>query len=241
MNYSRIKAFFFDLDGTLRLPDPSPIDAFFQLARTMGMEVSSEKVRQVKLWAFEFWGNDRKIKTDINQLGIQQFWINYSKLLLQQVTPTAYTPKRAQQVTEWFQTKYSPVDHLEPTAYQTLTSLREQGYIIGLISNRTEPLYEATTALGITDLFDFSLAAGEIGVWKPNPNIFWHALSFFPQLSAQDCVYVGDNYFADAVGAKAAGMLPVVFDPEQIYERHHCLQIQTLSELAHLAVDEIAI
>lgn len=241
MTFSQIKAFFFDLDGTLRLPNPSPVDAFFEVARTMGIYTNTEKMREVKLWAYEFWGNDRKIKADMDSLGGQQFWINYSGLLLNAVDPAENSLERATYITNWFQTAYNPTVTVEPSSYQTLMQLKEKGYYVGLISNRAEPLYEAVDELGLNDLFDFTLAAGEIGYWKPNPNIFWHALSFFPSLVPENCIYVGDNYFADAVGARTAGLQPVVFDPDLIYDFEDVMRVQTIAELLPLAAGKIPI
>jgi FMN phosphatase YigB (HAD superfamily) len=34
---------------------------------------------------------------------------------------------------------------------------------------------------------------------------------------AAECLYVGDNYFADGIGASKAGMTPIIFDPEGLY------------------------
>lgn len=241
MEFHSIKAFFFDLDGTLRLPTPSPVDAFFEVAQKWNINSCPEKVRQVKLWAYEFWGNDQKIKNDIDTLGARQFWINYSGMLLDAVDPAENTLERATYITEWFQTKYAPTVTVEPQSHKTLTYLKEQGFYIGLISNRSDPLYEAVNELGLDNLFDFTLAAGEIGIWKPNPNIFWHALSFFPSLTPQNCVYIGDNYFADAVGARAAGLQPIIFDPDSIYDLHDVPCIQSIAQLLPLASGEIPI
>ena len=56
MTYSQIKAFFFDLDGTLRIPDPSPAEAFIQIARTLGVEISQSAAQRVKLWGVSILG-----------------------------------------------------------------------------------------------------------------------------------------------------------------------------------------
>jgi putative hydrolase of the HAD superfamily len=80
-------------------------------------------------------------------------------------------------------------------------------------------------------VFDLALAAGDIGYWKPDPQIFWHALSHFRHLRAEECMYVGDNYFADGRGAEAAGLVPVLYDPEDLYEQSPYQRIRHMREL----------
>lgn len=234
MKYSQIKAFFFDLDGTLRLPNPSPTDAFIQIAQKLGISISPEVAHQVKLWAYQFWGQDKRVKDEMDRLGPKEFWVYYSGLLLDAVDPAENDLERAIYISTWFQTEYKPDVILEPHCLETLHYLKECGYILGLISNREAALDEVVVQLGLDNIFDMTLAAGEVGIWKPNPTIFWHALSYFPRLSPEMCVYIGDNYFADSVGAQAAGMIPVTFDPDQIYDSIDSFKIQTMAELIPL-------
>ncbi len=240
MNFpENIQAFFFDLDGTLRIPTPSPVDAFIQIAGSLGITISAEKARDVKLWAFQFWAQDKRIKEEMDRLGMNQFWVYYSGLLLDAVDPAENSLDRAKYISTWFQTKYEPHVQLEPTCLKTLHYLKNKGYFLALVSNRESPLHDAVQRLGLADIFDLTLAAGEIGIWKPNPTIFLHALSYFPQLSPHQCAYIGDNYYADSVGAEAAGFLPITFDPESIYDSIDSITIQQLEELIPLTMGSI--
>jgi FMN phosphatase YigB (HAD superfamily) len=47
-------------------------------------------------------------------------------------------------------------------------------------------------------------------------------------------MYVGDNYFADVVGARSAGLRPVLYDPRGIYPYATCEVIQSFNQLADL-------
>lgn len=231
---SQVKAVFFDLDGTLRIPVPSPTQAFIQIAQSMNIPISETAVRKIKLWAFHFWGQDKRIKEQMDKLGFDAFWVHYSSLLLDQVSPQENNIERATFISRWFQTEYAPEVSLETTCLNTLAYLREQNYVLGLISNREEPLHDVVQSLGLEGFFDLTLAAGEISVWKPNPAIFNHALAYFPQLEPHMCLYVGDNYFADSIGARAAGLIPVTFDPESIYDSIDCSRIEKIEQLIPL-------
>lgn len=211
------KAVFFDLDGTLRIPSPSPTEAFIQFARSQQIYIDEPTARRVKIWAHRYWGQDAFLVEEMKRLGEDGFWINYSRQLLEKVEAKDNLHERAQHVREWFGSEYVPTVQLASGAVELLTQLKRGGYILGVISNRSQPFSEVLEQLEIADWFDITLAAGEIGQWKPNAAIFNHARSHFVDLAAAECVYVGDNYFADGIGASKAGMTPIIFDPEGLY------------------------
>ena len=89
---------------------------------------------------------------------------------------------------------------------------------------------EAVSDLGLDGFFAFTLAAGEIGIWKPDPGILLEAMV------RGDCepattIYVGDNYYADVVCAQAAGLTPVLIDPDGIFPDADCRVIRSLLDL----------
>ncbi len=77
---------------------------------------------------------------------------------------------------------------------------------VGLISNGpSEEQREKLRATGLHDLFDAVVISDDIGVHKPHPRIFQHALAAL-QAPAEAAVYVGNSYHADVEGAWGAGM-----------------------------------
>ena len=54
-------------------------------------------------------------------------------------------------------------------------------------------------------------------------------------LQAGQAIYVGDNYYADVVGARRAGVRPVLFDPEAVFTEADCTVIRSIGELNLLA------
>lgn len=232
---AQVKAILFDLDGTLRIPTPDPTAAFVQYARSLDVEVVPTAERQVKIWAHEYWGDVARVKKDMNQFRGTEFWVNYSRLLLETVDATHNLPEHSRTISEWFGSKYKPDVQLSPGSLEVLRAYKQAGYHLGLVSNRQQPLHEDVATLGLGGMFDLVLAAGEIGHWKPDPPIFNHAVSYFPGLLAEECLYVGDNYFADAQGAEMAGMTPVLYDPEGLYVDATYRRIEHMSELFTIA------
>jgi len=56
-----------------------------------------------------------------------------------------------------------------------------------------------------------------VGVAKPDPGIFEHALEHFREFEPARIAYVGDSVTMDVAGAAAAGLTPVLLDP---YDDH---------------------
>ena len=111
--------------------------------------------------------------------------------------------------------------------------LKQAGFTLGVISNRERPFIEELDSLNITPYFDVLLAAGEIKSYKPDPGIFKAALERV-KLQPGAAMYVGDNYFADIVGSRSAGLRPVLYDPRRIYPDAACDVIQSLDQLTNL-------
>jgi FMN phosphatase YigB (HAD superfamily) len=49
--------------------------------------------------------------------------------------------------------------------------------------------------------------------------------------SAEQTLYVGDNYFADVIGARRAGLQPVLYDPKGIFHDPGCPVITNFNDL----------
>lgn len=47
-------------------------------------------------------------------------------------------------------------------------------------------------------------------------------------------VYIGDNYYADVIGARNAGLQPILFDPANLWEGYDCEVIHSFKELIDL-------
>jgi len=50
-------------------------------------------------------------------------------------------------------------------------------------------------------------------------------------VTAHETVYVGDNYFADIVGARRAGLQAGLYDPRFMFPDADCITIRSFDEL----------
>ena len=98
-------------------------------------------------------------------------------------------------------------------AIPTLTALRERGYCLGIVTNRMwggEAFREDLRTLGLLNYFDergIAISA-EVGIRKPAPALFWHALHGL-QATPEQTAMVGDSLRTDILGAQKLGLFTV--------------------------------
>jgi HAD superfamily hydrolase (TIGR01549 family) len=114
-----------------------------------------------------------------------------------------------------------------------LAALRGQGFRLVVVSNANGRLHHLFERLGILDAFDFVFDSHWEGVEKPDPRYFTIALERSAAL-AGDTMHVGDLYHVDVVGARAAGIMPVLFDIADLYRDVDCLRVRSLAELVKM-------
>ncbi len=101
---------------------------------------------------------------------------------------------------------------LEDDALETLDSLRAEGLLVGLVSNLFDPpeLSRARLGeLGVLARLDAVALSAEVGVRKPAPAIFAHALAEL-EVPGKQAVFVGDRRREDVGGAGALGMRTIL-------------------------------
>jgi len=98
---------------------------------------------------------------------------------------------------------------LFPGALELLTSLRERGAALGLVTNGfVETHREKIEFLRLNEMFHVIAIADEVGMVKPDPRIFSHVCERLGALPSAS-VMIGDHFERDILGARAAGMQTV--------------------------------
>ena len=227
------KAIFFDLDGTLRHNLPSGGEFFADYLTTLGLRLTPEDRLLGHRWEHFYWAYSLELKADKETYPAEngEFWRHYAK---RQLVAFGATDQQAAElgpkVSEYMEEYYRPKSVIPEDVKRTLPALLERGYQMAVISNRDLPFQHELEELELASYFVFSLAGGEVHSWKPEPGIFLHACRRLDVPPAQ-AVYVGDNYFADALGARNAGLQPVLYDPRGIFPDAGCPTIKSFDEL----------
>jgi HAD superfamily hydrolase (TIGR01549 family) len=97
--------------------------------------------------------------------------------------------------------------------HPTLSALQQRGFLLGVVSNRLwggEPFHEDVQSLGLFKYFEPRAVAisADLGIRKPNPAIFLHALDALG-VPPHEAVMVGDSLRADIVGALNLGLYTI--------------------------------
>jgi HAD superfamily hydrolase (TIGR01549 family) len=201
-----IKAVIFDLDGTIRYSEPRGVDEFHRLVANKGVVFSENQRKSAERWLHYYWAQSPELVDDIERFGDSgngNFWRQHARRHLELLG----VPK-------------SDVEDLSELITDKLA----------VVSNRHEQFSDLLEELKMLEYFDLTLAAGEVGWWKPDPRLLEYAIEVL-DVEPASSVYVGDNYYADVLGARAAGLSPILVDPFAIYESPDCTVIAKISEI----------
>ena len=96
-----------------------------------------------------------------------------------------------------------------PDVPPALERLRAAGLRLVVVSNWDVSLHDRLAETGIAERVDGAVASAQLGVAKPDPAIFRHALAL-AGVQPAEAVHAGDSPEADVAGARAVGMTPVL-------------------------------
>jgi FMN phosphatase YigB (HAD superfamily) len=119
---------------------------------------------------------------------------------------------------------------------EELLALLHKSYHLGVVSNFTGNLELCLQELGVMRYFSVVADSGRVGITKPDPRLFQHALSW-PGLVSKPAWMVGDNFESDIRPAAALGLSTAWLAPATEKSREKDLptvRLTTLSDLARV-------
>lgn len=116
-----------------------------------------------------------------------------------------------------------------PETAGVLEGLKGAGYRVGVVSNADGRMETALNRAGVRSHVEFVIDSAVVGVEKPRAEIF-HAGCDALGMAPASCVYVGDLFPVDYVGATEAGLAAVLLDPLGL----HDARAETVRTLAGL-------
>lgn len=127
-----------------------------------------------------------------------------------------------------------------PGAAEGLAAIAATGVPIVIVSNADGTVADLLARSGLLQVGPGAgvevaavIDSGVVGVAKPDPRIFELALAV-TGATADRAVHVGDAYQFDVLGARAAGVHPVLVDPLGLRTDVDCDRISQLIELVDL-------
>jgi putative hydrolase of the HAD superfamily len=121
-----------------------------------------------------------------------------------------------------------------------LAALRARGLQLVVVSNANGTLLSVFTRLGLVPALDVIFDSHVVGIEKPDPRFFHHALDL-SGARAETTVHVGDLYHVDVVGARSAGIAAILLDVANLYADYDCRRVRSLAEVVELLAGDAEI
>jgi HAD superfamily hydrolase (TIGR01549 family) len=219
-----IQTVFLDAGGVLVWPNWTRISA--TLARH-GVEVAAPTLAAAEPLAKKRLDTGETIRATNDR---QRGWTYFNLVLAEAGVPLS--PATADALTELhaYHQQSNLWELVGDEVWTSLAGLRSQGARLVVVSNANGRLHHLFERLGMLDAFDYVFDSHWEGVEKPDPRYFTLALAR-AGASPADTIHVGDLYHVDVVGARAAGITPVLFDVADLYADADCLRVRSLAEL----------
>ena len=229
--FPTIRAVLFDAGGVLVVPDP------FVLRKELAPFGASD---DPELYVRAHYAAMRAVHVHSTE---HDDWMrSYQAFAL----TVGVQPTQAIEAAAVVHASYNPElwSHPRPDAVDALRALYAAGIPIGVVSNAEGQIErvlreraichvgpgEATRVHCIVD-------SSVVGVAKPDPAIFDHALPSLPAgIDRHEIAYVGDSYRNDVVGASAAGLIPFHLDPFDDHPDAAHRRIRSIAELVTLVI-----
>ena len=110
----------------------------------------------------------------------------------------------SEELSTYWTTISGSIVYLFDDVIDVITYLKEK-YRLAILTNGS-PISQRRKleSTGILNMFELSVVSGEVGIDKPDPRIF-DVMCERMNVKPEDCLYVGDNYANDVLGARNAG------------------------------------
>jgi putative hydrolase of the HAD superfamily len=225
----KYKHIFFDLDRTLWDFDAAAEVAFERIydkydLKSLGIP-SAHDFHEVyhplneRLW--ELYREDKITKADLNRTRFLKPLEHYG----------IHDIELADHLSEDY-VYWSPrIVRLVPGTMELLDYLKPK-YHLHLITNGFQEVqHTKLSGSGLEPYFETLTVSEEVGVKKPNPEIFFYALRK-AQATAEESLVIGDEMAVDIDGARAAGIDQAFFNPNGIeVEGERTFEVKKLVEL----------
>jgi len=121
-------------------------------------------------------------------------------------------------------------EDVDPAAAATLEGLRSRDLTLAIVSNANGVVHRAFERVGLHGYFDVICDSHVEGVEKPDPRFFEIVLER-TNSRPESTIHLGDLYHVDVVGARRAGLKPLLLDPHDLYDAFDVDRISRLDQL----------
>ena len=127
-----------------------------------------------------------------NNLGVEDFFKEDFSKIMEKIN---ISEQKITDLNRLIKFEVDSVSLFEETG-EVIDTLKKRGFKLGLISNVYDPYIKPFFDLGLNDFFDFTIFSCEVGMAKPEPEIY-HKMSELSDISFNEMVMVGDSFTSD--------------------------------------------
>jgi len=234
---SMICAVFFDWYSTLVDIDLPRSELYIDMFREMGILVPPEKAARGILRADAYLTAEDK-RLPLKERSREEradIYLCYPKMILAEMglSEAEDIAIKVRDMMRGLRKETSMISSLSlfDDALPVIRSIKEQGVLTGIITNAFRHIRQSCQELGLMSYLDMVMTSREAGANKPDTLIFLAALEKL-NVRAEDAIYVGDQYEADVLGARGAGIKPILLDRFDLHaEISDCPKISSLYEV----------
>lgn len=217
---------FFDVDDTLIEWTVSWVAAFVQAAAEVGVEVApSDSLEALNRGFSTFYEDYLRQHADTGDE--MAFWRAYDGRILKTLGVRAELPKATERVVHLLRDPRAR--RLYAEVPEVLRQLSDRGARLGIVSGRPRAGPDLET-LGVLDYFSPVIDAFAARSSKTEGRMF-HMAAEAAEASGLPAWHVGDSYDGDVVGARAAGLRPILVDRKGVHTAADCRRVRDLREV----------
>jgi putative hydrolase of the HAD superfamily len=207
-----VRAITLDVGNTLLFPHPSLGSVYADVGRRHGLAIDAQDVepRFDACWRVCQAQQTGLIYGTTHDHALE-FWCAVNRAVLAERVP-AEAALRDFVADLYFTFGRAGSWRTHPGLAELLAACRSRGIPIGIISNWDLRLRPLLDELGFTRWADPVLISAEIGLEKPAPALFHHALRALAE-PASSVLHLGDTWADDVLGATACGMQAAWLNP----------------------------
>jgi HAD superfamily hydrolase (TIGR01549 family) len=215
-----IRTVFLDVGFTLLAPHPSVVEIALAVCASLGYALDRERLKaalpEAEATLRAMAAADTALWSD--ERAIRRLWTSYFTVLLGATLRPEQEGQREKLVAAVVEAfEHASSYRLYPDVAPALSQLREHGLQLGVISDWGIGLGLILRHHDLIDYFDFAVVSAAVRHSKPDPALFQMALTRANAIPDY-AIHVGDAYLLDVLGARAAGITPVLLDRARRYD-----------------------
>jgi REG-2-like HAD superfamily hydrolase len=194
-----------DVGDTLLRPEPSWRDIYASVFRAQGIDATAEEFERAFREAWHEWEHEGPFEAT-EEASFRRL-MALDQLIFSRLGHPDLPESFFRAIEQAFHRRTAW--YVFPDVLPALDAMRAAGLRLGVVSNWGWAAPELLHLLELASHFEVLSISAHVGYQKPHPAIFEHALELMGS-RPEEAIHVGDDARADVVGARRAGVEPVL-------------------------------